>query len=248
VVHQLYSYGGGFPEPDHADDNPLRYKISWSFETLLATYTRPALLLKDGELVSIPGTEIFKSEHIRTIEVPGLGTLEAYPNADAVRFIDLFGIGEHIKDMGRFALRWPGHAALWYALVKLGLLEDEPEEVGEIRIPPRQFLIDHLEPRLQYTENERDVAVLSARARGLKNGKQCQVTYEVVDYRDMETGLFAMNRTVGFMASIGAQMILSGAISEPGVLSPACHVPAVEALKELETRGIRVDRRFTKFP
>jgi len=70
-----------------------------------------------------------------------------------------------------------------------------------------------------------------------------KITYDLVDYRDLSTGLFAMNRTVGFTSSIGALMILSGKITGSGVLSPACHVPAHDLLEEIKARGIYVDHR-----
>jgi saccharopine dehydrogenase-like NADP-dependent oxidoreductase len=41
-----------------------------------------------------------------------------------------------------------------------------------------------------------------------------------VDRRDTETGLLAMQRTVGFTASIGAQLLLRGDIRARGLLSP----------------------------
>jgi saccharopine dehydrogenase-like NADP-dependent oxidoreductase len=69
------------------------------------------------------------------------------------------------------------------------------------------------------------------------------VSHELIDFRDLETGFFAMNRTVGFTASIAAQMILDGKISKPGVLSPARDVPLQEVLGELEKRGIKISRR-----
>ena len=116
--------------------------------------------------------------------------------------------------MGRYAARWTGHSAYWRVMADMGFLEDEP----------LKFLVEHLTPRLQYRDNERDVAVLRIEAWGLKEGRK-KMTYEVIDYRDLETGLFAMNRTVGFTASIAAQMILSGEVSRPGVLSPICRCP-----------------------
>jgi len=67
------------------------------------------------------------------------------------------------------------------------------------------------------------------------------VTYDLIDYRDLETRLFAMNRTVGFTASIGALMILAGTITGTGVLSPVRHIPAHEFIEELKARGMRVD-------
>jgi len=51
-----------------------------------------------------------------------------------------------------------------------------------------------------------------------------------------------MNRTVGFPASIAAQMILKGEISEKGLLSPIHHMPFDSFVEELGKRGIM----FTK--
>ena len=74
-----------------------------------------------------------------------------------------------------------------------------------------------------------------------------KVTYDLIDYRDLESGLFAMNRTVGFTSSIGAQMILSGEITQTGVLSPACHVPPDVFMHELEARGMHIDYKIEEY-
>jgi lysine 6-dehydrogenase len=237
-VHGLYSYGLGVPEPSAAD-NALKYKITWTFEGVLNAYRRPARLLKDGQEVEVPGNEIFREENIHLIEVPGVGTLEAYPNGDALQFIDLFGLARpKLRSMGRFAARWPSHCAFWRVMAEMGFLEDEP----------LQFLVRHLTPRLQYRDTERDVAVLRIEAWGLKDGRKLKLIYEVIDYRDLESGLFAMNRTVGFTASIAAQMILSGEVRKPGVLSPISDIPGERVLEELKLRDIQVLKRVEEMP
>jgi len=43
VVHGIYSYGGGIPAPECADDSPIKYKISWIFDRVLDVYVREAL-------------------------------------------------------------------------------------------------------------------------------------------------------------------------------------------------------------
>ena len=44
-IHGLYSYGSGVPEPQCADDNPLKYKITWTFDGVLyPTRDRPGCL------------------------------------------------------------------------------------------------------------------------------------------------------------------------------------------------------------
>lgn len=242
-VHGLYSYGGGVPAVECADDSPIRYKISWIFDRVLAVYTREARLIKDGKASIVPGNEIFKPENVHEIEFSGIGKVEAYPNGDAQRYVEIFGLGNELVEMGRFALRWPGHAKFWRKMVGLGLLSDTPVDVGGTQISPRSFLTQWLTPRLQYTDEQRDLALLRVEAWGTKDGRKVKVIYDLVDYRDLSTGLFAMNRTVGFTSSIGALMILAGEITGAGVLSPVRHVPPHIFLKEVKARGMHVEYR-----
>ena len=51
-----------------------------------------------------------------------------------------------------------------------------------------------------------------------------------------------MNRTVGYTASIGAQMILRGDIRKRGLLSPLTDIPTDIFFEELRQRGITVQR------
>lgn len=243
VVHGLYSYGTGLPEPACAGDNPLHYKITWTFDGVLKAYKRPARLLHNGRTVEVAGKDIFKEEHGHIVEVDGLGPLEAYPNGDAIHYIQVFDLGSEVRDMGRFALRYPGHRRIWSVMAEMGFLDDTPLVVDGASISPRQFMVKHLTPRLQFTENERDLIVLRVKAWGLKDGRQRRVTYNLIDYRDLTTGLFAMNRAVGYTASIGAQMILTGQITAAGVLSPTRDVPPRELLRELKARGMKLEHR-----
>ncbi len=244
VVHGINSYGGGLPAPECADDSPIKYKISWIFDRVLDVYVREARLIKNGKLQIVPGNEIFREENVHEIEFPGLGAVEAYPNGDSERYVEIFGLGKELVEMGRFALRWPGHSKFWRTMVDLGLLENSPISTDSGDISPRSFLAKCLSPRLQFKSGQRDVALLRVEAWGLKDNKKVKVTYDLIDYRDLETGLFAMNRTVGFTSSIGALMILTGKITQTGVLSPVRHVPPREFIKEVEARGMRIDYKI----
>ncbi|UCE62113.1 MAG: saccharopine dehydrogenase NADP-binding domain-containing protein [Phycisphaerales bacterium] len=236
-VHRLDSYGGGIPEPG-ADDNPLRYKISWTFDGVLSSYVRPARLMRNGVVIEIPGNRIFEDEVVHTIEVEPFGTVEAFPNGDALSYAARFGIEAAVQTTGRYALRWPGHARIWQVFSRLGFLEDTPNPALE-QISPRRFLCRHLEPRLQYGNEERDVVIIRIVAEG-EGYSSPRLTLEVIDYRDTQSGLMAMNRTVGYPASIAAQMIVSGTINGRGLLSPTKHVPYGLFVAELRERGIQV--------
>ncbi len=240
-IHEFYSYGAGFPEPKAAT-GPLRYKISWTFEGVLKSYARDARVIREGKTQAIPGREIFAPSNIHTVNMEGYGTLEAYPNGDVVQYLDAMGVAATIKNAGRFAMRWPGHCAFWYALAQLGFLDQAPVPVGGTTVSPRDFVRSLLEPQLQYAEDERDVAVIRVEVRGVRNGRRCRLLYEVIDLRDLTSGLLAMNRTVGYTASIGAQMILRGDIKRRGLLSPLTDVPTDVFFEELRQRGISVQR------
>jgi saccharopine dehydrogenase-like NADP-dependent oxidoreductase len=241
TVHGFYSYGGGVPAPEIAHDSPIKYKISWIFDGVLAAYVREARQIKNGKLLVVPGHEIFKKENVHEIEFAGIGVLEAYPNGDSERYVKIFGLSDELKEMGRFALRWTGHSNFWRTMVALGLLDDAPININQADIIPREFLSKCLAPRLQYKADERDIALLRVEAWGIKEGKKMKITYDLIDYRDMESGLFAMNRTVGFTSSIGALMILTGKITQTGVLSPVRHVPPHEFINELKARGFQIN-------
>ncbi len=237
-VTEYLSYGGGVPEPS-ACDNPLNYKITWIFEGVLNSYYRRAKLIRNGGVCEVEPDEIFSTDNTHTVEVSGLGKLEAFLNGDATRYTKMMA-AKNIKRAGRYAMRWPGHCQFWYTMSKLGLLEDKEVSIDGTKLNQRKMLAQLLEPKLQYKGNERDIAVLRVEVAGLKDGKDKRLIYEMIDYRDLDTGLMAMNRTVGFTASIGAQMIAEGLVTKAGLLNPMRDVPYRPFIEHLQKRGISI--------
>lgn len=240
-VHELHAYGTGVPEPEAAN-NPIQYKISWTFAGVLSAYQRPARMLRGGKIVELTPSEMFDAAYIHKVDMEGLGTMEAYYNGDAVKYLDILQIGDTVTDTGRYSMRWPGHSAFWKKMVDLGFLKEEPITVGDKEISPRQFTHDLLSPQLQYLPTERDVAGIRIEVIGLKNGQRKRVIYQMIDRRDLETGLLAMQRTVGYTASIGAQMVLNGQITKRGLLTPTRDIPSDIFIEELGNRGIKIQR------
>jgi len=242
AVAEIRSYGAGVPEPGAAD-NPLKYKVTWTFDGVLRSYKRPARMMRGGREINIPDAEQFAAENVHTVEVEGLGTLEAFPNGDAIRYAAYLKDRSTLREMGRYSCRWPGHAAFWKKLVDLHFLDEEPVTVDGAKVSPRRFLAALLEPQLQYRGDERDVVFLRVDVKGTKDGRPRREVFEVVDRKDLESGFTAMSRTVGFTASIGAQMLASGAIGGKGLLSPVRDVPWETFRAELAKRGITVSER-----
>lgn len=240
AVRALHSYGAGLPEPG-ADDNVLRYKISWNFEGVLSAYAREARVVRGGVAHTVPAREIFAPGQIERMDLPGIGELESYPNGDAVHYADLLGIRATATEVSRQAMRYAGHCAFWYAISQLGLLEDAPAEHWG-GASPRAILQRHLQPQLQYAPGERDLIILRVVAESAQAPHR-RITLQVIDYGDRASGLMAMNRTVGFPASIAAQMIGQGQVTGRGLLSPVRDIPFGAFVAELARRGILVERR-----
>jgi saccharopine dehydrogenase-like NADP-dependent oxidoreductase len=245
TVDEVMSYGAGIPAPEAAD-NPIKYKISWTFEGVLRGYRRAARVVRDGAVVRIPETDIFASEHTHDVDIEELGRLEAYPNEDFVQCLETLGIDvASLRRAGRYSLRWPGHLAFWKTVADLHLLDDEPLMVDGQTIDRKRYLASALEPHLRYGPDEQDLAILRIEVAGRRAGKGERVVYQVIDRGDLATGFTAMSRLVGYTASIGAQMIGAGEISRCGLLSPATDVPFDRFVGALAARGVRLQKIVT---
>jgi len=238
-LHLLNSYCGGIPEKK-ACTNPLDYKISWNFDMVLRSQKRASVFIRAGEKIEVPAEQQHESELIHTIPFPGLGDMEAVPNGDAVFYTDLLGVTSGIREAGRYLLRWPGWAAFWRPLKRLGLLSDEPLKGLDCAVTPHQFMVKLLEPQLQYQDGEKDVVAMYNVFSGIKDGRPKTLKTALVIERDLKSGLYGMSLGVGFPASIVAQMIAGGEIDQKGVLNPALHVPYAPFMAALAQRGIVV--------
>jgi saccharopine dehydrogenase-like NADP-dependent oxidoreductase len=110
---ELMIYVGGVAADPKA---PYGYAITWSINDLLEEYTRPARIIRDGKIVSVP---VFSG--METIDIPGVGAMEAF-YSDGLRSLMYTIPG--VREMGEKTLRWPGHAAAVQPLVAKGTLVD----------------------------------------------------------------------------------------------------------------------------
>jgi saccharopine dehydrogenase-like NADP-dependent oxidoreductase len=146
------SYCGGLPAPD-AKTTPWGYKFSWSPRGVVLAGTNSARYLKDGEVVEIPGKDLFG--HSWEVDVPEARTFEAYPNRDSLPYKDLYGLGD-AKTMLRGTLRYPGWCETWKAMVDLGLLSlEERDDLGG---QTYRELMASLVPGAEVGSVEKDVA------------------------------------------------------------------------------------------
>lgn len=143
--------------------------------------------------------------------------------------------------MGKYFCRWEGHAAFWEAMSKAGFLNDAPIQVNGTEISPMEFCTTLLGKQSQfyYSEKERDVVLIRIEIKGIKDGKEKEVVYQVIDYRDLETGFTAMARTAGFTAAMGAKLIMQGKVNKKGIITPL-DVNYDDVAAELAKRGIEI--------
>jgi saccharopine dehydrogenase-like NADP-dependent oxidoreductase len=239
-LYILNSYCGGFPEKKTCD-NPLNYKISWNWDMVLTAQNRESIFIKDGRRLIVSAADQHDNEMIGQISFPGLGKLEAIPNGNAIFYTDLLGVTDTIQQTGRYALRWPGWCAFWRPLKKFGFLSDDPVDGLGKRVSPNQFLVKLMEPQLQYRDDEKDVVAMHNVFEGIKDGRKKSIVTNLIIKRELETGLFAMSKGVGYPASIVAQMIGLGQIDRKGILSPAIDIPYDSFKVQLVQRGIIID-------
>ncbi|BCG79150.1 saccharopine dehydrogenase family protein [Mesorhizobium sp. 113-3-3] len=237
AITAIDSYCGGIPEPK-AMAKPLCYKVSWNFDMVLVSQNRDSVMIEDGKRVEVPAARQHDSPFIHEIEVAGLGRLEAFPNGDALHYVEMLPAAKGLRRTGRYTLRWPGWSAFWAPLKELGFLSED--KVPGTSSSPREFLGRLLGPQLQYGPHEKDLCVMRNVFSGLEGGRAKTVTSDLVIERDLASGLFGMSLGVGYPASIVAQMLARREISKAGLLNPLLDVPDEPFFDELAKRGIKI--------
>lgn len=242
-VKVLYTYGAGFPEYHLSQANPIGYKFTWSIIDAICSYSIPGRTIKNGKVQEVPADSMFVPGNYHILDLKELGgPLECFVNGDGESLIAHFpSIAGSATTLGRFICRWPGHAAFWEKMVKCGFNRIEPVHVNGVEVIPAAFCAALLESQEQfhYGVDERDVALIRADARGTKDGKPTRVVSQIIDYRDLKTGYTAMQRTVAYPMSIGAQMIMDGRLSKRGIVEPS-EVPFESISTELRRRGLEI--------
>ena len=121
TITTFQSYCGGLPAPE-ANDNPFGYKFSWSPRGVLLAGLNGARYKRHGDLVVVPGGEIF--DHVKKVDVVVDGSIiefEGYPNRDSMPYAEVYGI--NVRDvMFRGTLRHSGWCAVMKQIARLGWL------------------------------------------------------------------------------------------------------------------------------
>jgi saccharopine dehydrogenase-like NADP-dependent oxidoreductase len=122
-VDSFRSICGAIPSAQ-ANTNPWGYKLSWAPDSLIGASRRSARIQVDGLVQEWPDGTTY--EHAFLEEVEGLGWFEVYANADALPYLESYGIPE-ARSIFRGTIRYPGWSETIVAMNQLGLFSQEPE-------------------------------------------------------------------------------------------------------------------------
>jgi lysine 6-dehydrogenase len=216
AVHLLDEAEGGLvgvggvpvrPEP------PLNYRIVYAVESLLGLYEREVLILEDGKI-----QRVAPLTGVERIQFPVPFSEMEWFYTDGLNSM-VYTMQGKIKDLAEKTIRHRGHVEGVETLKACGFFSKEPVTVDDQKVVPRRLLEVLLDDRMKLGE-ERDATLLRIKLSGKKDGKSVTHAFEMVDYYDTDKGYSSMGKTTSFPASIAAQMIMSGQISQRGVVFP----------------------------
>lgn len=243
-VEKAIARVGGIPSKEAAQNHPLRYMITWAFEHVLREYMVKLNVIKNGEVVEVNAMtdqerftfdKFGKNEELVCAVTPGM------PSFIYTR--------PQLQEFAEKTVRWPGHWEGIQTLKECGMLDWNPVEVKGVKIPPREFLLSIIKPKLRPLEGETDVCVMWNTVTGTKDGKKTRIDYYMWDEADTKTGLSSMARVTGFPVSVGAKLIAQGKIKGSGIVAPEDGIGedvCSEFMKEMEKRNINILEEITE--
>jgi len=218
---------------------PLSYRIIYAVQSLLGLYERDVLILKNGKIERVdPLTGLEK-----IVFTDPFSEMEWF-YTDGLNSMTYTMQGK-ITDLAEKTIRHRGHVAGILTLKECGFFSKEPVDVGGQKVVPRRVLEKVLDERMKLGE-ERDATLLRIEVSGKKDGRSVTHVFEMVDNFDTEKRYTSMGKTTSYPASIGAQMIMSGQITQRGVLFPEnvfdtdLYDPIMQALA---SRGVSVSHQ-----
>lgn len=228
VARSILLYVGGLPQNPRP---PLNYQVAYSLEGALDYYTTPSWILSDGKLKQVEAMS-----GLEELEFEGLGRLEAFHTGGGASLQPWEFEGD-VERLEYKTLRYPGHAAIMRAIRDLGLLSEVPLQVDDTEVIPRRLFIACVTPELTRPQ-EPDLVVLRVVAEGERGGEPTRLTWDLLERRNPQTGISAMERTTGFSLAIVGLFLGRGVIAHAGVAPAFRSVPYAPYLEELAKRDI----------
>jgi saccharopine dehydrogenase-like NADP-dependent oxidoreductase len=190
---------------------PFQYKAPFSPVDVIEIYTRPAQIVVNGKVVTVPALS-----DIEEIDFDGIGTLEAF-NSDGLRSL-LKTV--QIPNMKEKTLRYPGHARLMEQLRNMGWFSENEVDVKGKKVKPVDVAAAIFFPQWKYEPGEEEFTVMRIIIEGNENGNAKRYQYDMFDRYDHETKTSSMERTTGYTCTAAANMVLTGLYNQKGISPP----------------------------
>jgi len=223
-------YDAGLPEKALP---PWKYQLTFHINGLTNEMDGQAVYLRDGKIVRLD--TLSEPENI---DFQPLGQLEADVTSGGTSTAPWIYEGR-LKRYEVKTLRYPGHFEWLRAFKALGLFSERPIPVNGYEIVPRQVFHALLEPKITAPVIQ-DVAIIRAVAKGLKSGRPTEVTVDLIDYYNEETGFTAMERLTGWHCAIMMGFLVRGQVN-PGVIPAELAVPGDRFMDEVRRRAIKFE-------
>ncbi len=232
-------YVGGLPQKREL---PFEYKAVFSPIDVIEEYTRPARIIEHGKLVVRPALS-----EAELINFPKVGTLEAF-NSDGLRTLAKTIDAPFLKEK---TLRYPGHIEKMTLLREIGLFDTEEIDINGNKVSPVDLTAKLLFPKWKLEHDEIDFTIMQVKAKGIKDGKNMEISFFLYDEKDLKSGIHSMARTTGYTATITLRMLINGMINNKGLILPE-HIGKREdcvnfLFDEFEKRDIKYEQSFKSF-
>ncbi len=227
-IYEIRLRVGGLPVNP---EGPLKYSLCFSVNGLVNEYIEDVTVIRDGIAVKIPSLT-----ELEPIHFPHpFHMMEAFSTSGGISTLPKTFAGR-VQYLDYKTIRYQGHCEQVRLLRDLGLFDSSPLQINATEIKPRELMQELLQHKLPAYEP--DVVLLRVTVSGVKNDTPTEIIWDCIDYGDAASGLSAMARMTAFPASIIAQLIARGDITQTGVLTQETSVPAPLFLAEMSSRGI----------
>ncbi|KXH83790.1 saccharopine dehydrogenase family protein [Sporosarcina sp. HYO08] len=233
----------GVNQLDKAEEIHIRYgsttsgaTFTFAIDTIIDEAIKNALAYKDGKLVEIPplGDEedtVFHEDigvqRTYSIIHSELATLPvSFPELRTVTYKDTWD---------------PATIEKVRTLDALGLLDEEPVQVGGQEVVPRRQTVSLMQTVLAKKEQPVwGTDALLVEVKGIKNGNPSTVKMQLLTEPNTEWNTSATQYATAIPASIVAQMILNGEVTEIGVKPPERCIDSEKFLSYLKQKKVKL--------
>jgi len=204
-VHKADIYVGGLPK---VRTLPWEYKAVFSPADVIEEYTRPARIVRNGKIVTVPPLT-----EIELLEFDSVGTLEAF-NSDGLRSL-LYTV--KADNMSEKTLRYPGYADKIQLLSDNGFFSTDKVDVNGMHISPLELTSKLLFKQWKLEENDEDITIMRIVVEGEESGKKVRYSFDLYDEYDNKTGVHSMARTTGYTACTALKLLTENKFTKKGI-------------------------------